>query len=210
MRGAVLKAVMQALKNINLKYRFAALFGIGAFLVSFLTGIISGIAAGTVIARSLVVLPLFAFFGFAVIYVIKRYVPEFYEFINGIQESAGREERNGPVENPEDAEIDREPDERETMADSGEELPEIGEAAVDSQEGAPGSADGTNPEGEFSELKGDDYPSIETITDGDLEAPIQHSKKQLGKHIIIEEQFIKYEPKIMAEAVRTMMSKDED
>lgn len=201
---------MQSLKKIDIEYRFTALFGLGAFIVSIFTGIVSGIGPATVFIRSFIILPLFAIFGFAIIFVIRKYVPEFYEFLNGLQKDHAQEERNGAVENPEDAEIDSEPERQRNAGAVSEDIPEIGDRAIDDVQGSKGGVDEKQQGELFSELKGEDFPSMESITDSELEKPFDSDKRKLGKHIIIDEHFVKYEPRIMAEAVRTMMSKDED
>jgi len=201
---------MQSLKKIDIEYRFTALFGLGAFIVSIFTGIVSGIGPATVFIRSFIILPLFAIFGFAIIFVIRKYVPEFYEFLNGLQKDHAQEERNGAVENPEDAEIDSEPERQRNAGAVSEDIPEIGDRAIDDVQASKGSVDEKQQGELFSELKGEDFPSMESITDSELEKPFDSDKRKLGKHIIIDEHFVKYEPRIMAEAVRTMMSKDED
>jgi len=201
---------MQSLKKIDIEYRFTALFGIGAFIVSIFTGIVSGIGPATVFIRSFIILPLFAIFGFAIIFVIRKYVPEFYEFLNGLQKNHAQEERNGAVENPEDAEIDSEPDRQRNAGSLSDDIPEIGDRAIEDVQRSKGGVDEKQQGELFSELKGEDFPSMESITDSELEKPFDSDKRKLGKHIIIDEHFVKYEPRIMAEAVRTMMSKDED
>ena len=51
--------------------------------------------------------------------------------------------------------------------------------------------------GQESDIVGDDHS-------GNTE------ESKMGKHILVEEKRVKYEPKIVAEAIRTMISRDND
>jgi hypothetical protein len=55
----------------------------------------------------------------------------------------------------------------------------------------------------FSEMRADDLPHVGG------EDSLDPSEGKLGRHIINTEDSMQYEPKLMAQAVRTMMSKDE-
>ena len=61
-----------------------------------------------------------------------------------------------------------------------------------------------------------DYRQLEiltesqTVNDSGLDSVLNTSGGKLGKHIIVENQLNSYEPKLMAQAIRTMMSKDKD
>lgn len=67
---------------------------------------------------------------------------------------------------------------------------------------------GEAPE-EFTETRESDYEHIETPVTSEMDASLNPSQGKLGKHIVVNEKFGKYEPKLMAQAVRTMMRKDE-
>lgn len=62
----------------------------------------------------------------------------------------------------------------------------------------------------FSEFTEKDYDRLQTISEPDLDSVAGTSAVKLGKHIIVENSLNKYEPKLMAQAIRTMMSKDKD
>jgi hypothetical protein len=62
----------------------------------------------------------------------------------------------------------------------------------------------------FSEFTEKDYDRLTTINDSGLDGALNTSGAKLGKHIIVENQLNSYEPKLMAQAIRTMMSKDKD
>ncbi|MCP4133264.1 MAG: hypothetical protein GY754_20010 [bacterium] len=173
------------LKSISLEFKASAIFGVAALVLSLLTGVISGVDAGTVAIRAIIITVVFAGIGFGAIMVMKNFVPEFYALFSGDQGSM---------------DIDEEPD----VAPPPEEPVPESDAA--------GSASDEAPSEEFSEFSGSDFPRVdgsEGAGAADLDAGASSGK--MGKHIVVkEEKFAKYEPKIMAEAVRTMMSKDED
>jgi len=62
----------------------------------------------------------------------------------------------------------------------------------------------------FSEFTEKDYDRLQTVKDIDFDGALNPSNGKLGKHIIVENQLNSYEPKLMALAIRTMMSKDKD
>ena len=62
----------------------------------------------------------------------------------------------------------------------------------------------------FSEFTAKDYDRLQTVNDSGLDSALSSSSGKLGKHIIVENQFNSYEPKLMAMAIKTMMSKDKD
>ncbi len=63
----------------------------------------------------------------------------------------------------------------------------------------------------FSEFTEKDYDRLQTVNDSGLDSALSSSDGKLGKHIIVNEnQFNSYEPKLMAMAIKTMMSKDKD
>ncbi len=65
-----------------------------------------------------------------------------------------------------------------------------------------------NPE--FTEFTEKDYDRLSTVNDSGVDEALNMPGAKLGKHIIVENQLNGYEPKIMAQAIRTMMSKDKD
>ena len=62
----------------------------------------------------------------------------------------------------------------------------------------------------FTEFTEKDYDRLQTVSDSSLDRTLSTSDGKLGKHIIVENQFNSYEPKLMAMAIKTMMSKDKD
>ena len=61
-------------------------------------------------------------------------------------------------------------------------------------------------EGNFTEFTENDYGRVHSTNDNASGT----AGGKLGKHIIVDSQLSGYEPKVMAEAIRTMMSKDQD
>jgi len=72
----------------------------------------------------------------------------------------------------------------------------------ESEEGMELAGDEAGGDESFSEMKTDDLPHL-SGSGFDL------SEGRLGKHILNTEEAMQYEPKLMAQAVRTMMTKDE-
>jgi len=62
----------------------------------------------------------------------------------------------------------------------------------------------------FSEFTEKDYDRLQSVNDSGLDSALSTSDGKLGKHIIVQNQFNSYEPKLMAMAIKTMMSKDKD
>ncbi|MCL2025947.1 MAG: hypothetical protein FWG92_03985 [Leptospirales bacterium] len=159
--------MIKILKGINPEYKVAAVFAFAAMFVSLLTGVISGVKFGAVLLRTFFSILFFAGLGFGVFFVVKKYVPEFFEL------------------NTEDdpANIDLQP------VEGGE--PEV-----------------------FTEFSGADFPNLNEAK-SDIEAPSGSAEAfsgnlDLGRHIVKENSDFPYEPEIMAQAVRTMMNKDDN
>ena len=71
---------------------------------------------------------------------------------------------------------------------------------------------GAEAEGDssFSEMNTDELPRVPSSSGGsDGDNPFNLSEGRLGKHLLNTDDTTKYEPKLMAQAVRTMMTKDE-
>lgn len=178
---------MQLLQNISLEYRIGLIFGGTALLFTLFIGIISGVRFDVIAIRLIIMAPVYTLIGAGIIMIIKKFVPEFYEVLN---RSSGRENSDTEIPGGRSADI------------------EGGSFSDESQDES--VADG----GEFSEMDTDEFPRLKTDETPDLENPLDNSPNvtggKLGRHIVATEKVAKYEPKVMAEAVRTMMSKDED
>ena len=160
-------------KEIDLKYRFSAVFGIIALLLSIIIGLFTGNDVGLVIIRSMIMTIAFVVIGYGVIFIVQKFVPEMLS-LEGSDE---------PVQ-VEDVQIDSEAVVPEINGDEVvEEMPDSGED--------------------------DSVPLVDSTLKKDY-FNIGEEEGKLGKHIIVDESKIKYEPKIMADAIRTMLKRDEE
>jgi hypothetical protein len=182
---------MDFLKNMGPEIRAAVAFALVAFVLSLLIGLISGIPVGTIFLRAAIMTPVFAAIGYGAVLVVRRFVPEIYEpVVHEKSEQKARDEQDA-------TDIDV------TVEDT----PEMPEAAA-SEGGEP--APDVDTSGAFSEISGEDIPSVTSGAnlDDSLETGTGGSDSNMGKHIVMAEN-MKYEPKLMAQAIRTMMNRDE-
>jgi hypothetical protein len=185
---------MQLLQNISLEYRIGLIFGVTALLFTLLIGIISGIQFDVIAIRLLIMAPVYALIGTGIVITIKKFVPEFYELFN---RSSGSDDSG--TENLETSDTDS-----------------VSDSIAEEEGGISGAGDeeAVPEESEFNEMNTDELPRVETGENTDLDTsldnPVDASQGKMGRHIVATEKVAKYEPKVMAEAVRTMMSKDED
>ncbi|MCX8122839.1 MAG: hypothetical protein N3F66_01585 [Spirochaetes bacterium] len=174
--------------GLSLEVRIAIIFGIIAFLISLLFGIIVGNKIGIVFTRVLFFTILYAGIGYASLLIIKRLVPEMYEILN---QSFGFSRKNISQEEN----ITVKPDESSNIKEGGVANQDYGAGTVSSE-----TQDTTYSEA-FTPLEAKDFTNLST----------KDSKpKKMGKHIVLDDKKIQYEPKIMAEAIRTMLKRDKD
>ena len=183
---------MISLNKINIEYKSTVLFGFTALFLSFLIGILAGIRWNIIILRSILLMAVFAAIGFGVCIILRKFVPEVYGFLTAIPVLGMEEE---PGEQP----VIETPGDMETSYAGGEERAETVPMA-DGVE-APLTDD-------FKELEKDGLTHYSTASGGG--SGVHTASGKLGKHILEKEKLAKYEPKIMAQAVRTMMSKDRE
>lgn len=176
---------MKFFKQMGIEQKYGAVFGSAAFILSFLTGLVSGVSFSITIIRSLIMAPVFFIVGYGTITVLKKYVPEIYEALA----AAGNKSSESGLEGQ--AEVNLSDIEPGTAAD---------------EDGVSGMEKGE----QFTEFTQKDFDRYKTTEDSGLDAAFNTSGGKMGKHIIVQEQFNSYEPKIMAQAIRTMMSKDKD
>jgi hypothetical protein len=170
------------------KIKVSAVFGIIALVLSLFLGIISGVPIITVLVRSVIMTLVFSGLGFAIIFIISKYVPEMNSVLSGKQSS-------------DEIDVDIDGDIQEEDVDIKTESDSEGPGAGDEASQQEGEKDDS-----FTELTSESFPNVTESVD-----PGSSDSSKLGKHIVkMEEGFNKFEPKLMAEAVRTMMSKDED
>jgi hypothetical protein len=70
--------------------------------------------------------------------------------------------------------------------------------------------EGETASSEFKELNNQSYERLTSVEDQGLNNELNVSEGKMGKHIIMQDEFNGYEPKLIAEAVRTMMGKDKE
>jgi len=188
--------ILDQFKELELKYKSSVIFGAAGLFLSVFTGLISGNSFSQLFIKSMIMSVSFLILGYGIIFIIQKFVPEMYEMLNSINSSVEIEggvevvKESAAEENTVAADI--------TQKDTGNE--EIGdeEAAGVSEPAAGESVD-----------KPDFVPvSEENITE--LTSNSGASGEKMGKHIIEEEKMAKYEPQIMAEAIRTMLKRDEE
>ena len=174
---------MSFLQNLSIEIKTCIAFGISALIFSLLIGIIYGIAISVVVIRMLIFLPVFGAIGYGTVFVLKKYIPEFFEMSNN-------------------AEVDIL--EKDIIED------DINSEKNDSDMEA-NQVDGANDSGDkFSEMTGEELPQMVSNNDLEHDSTLDAPVGKLGKHILKNDTIAKYEPKIMAEAIRTMMIRDDD
>lgn len=187
---------MISLKSLGIEYKAGSVIGLSALVLSLLIGLLSGNEFLYSVGRAFFFGVLFALMGFGGVLLLKKYVPEVLQIT---EIDAGMK----PVDTSENVEV---------VADS---------AAVSGTGGFVSSAPVNEPEkseetaGAVPGQKGGvsqfeplgEYYKKESASDA-LSSDDLGEAAKLGKHVLKEKK-IDFEPKIMASAIRTMMSKDQ-
>ena len=168
---------MLHVNELGIEVKSGVFFCATALILSIIAGFAGKVPGGMIFFRSLIIIPVFFGVGYGIIIIIKRFVPEIYEFISDIKSSKD--------------EIQQQDVNIESLSPDGEQPAE-------------------KPDQEFSEFTENDYDRLQTINDSGLDSSLNSSDGKLGKHVIVESEMSGYEPRIMAQASRTMMSKDKD
>jgi len=177
---------MLNLKNLNLEYKSTVLFGASALIMSLVTGVLMGIQWDTAVLRSFILAAVFAGIGFGACAVLKKHVPEVYAALVSLASRAGREASGSPAAAPdEDIKDDR---------------VHVESASVSSEPST------MKAEPAFKDM---DKEILDHYASSPSNAGVNTASGKLGKHVLQKEKLAKYEPQIMAKAVRTMMKKDE-
>ena len=183
---------MVSIGKINLEYLLTAIFGIIALVLSLITGLFAGVGFGTVAIRALIIMIMFAGIGFGVGIVLKKYVPELYSllitFFTG-SPAVEKTDEQAAASIKDEKEFAHEEAAAENEAGSVPDLPEAEETVA-----VP-----------FKEL---DKEVLAHYSTGSGDTGINTKEGKLGKHVLAKEKLVKYEPKVMAQAVRTMMSNE--
>ncbi|MBN1500414.1 MAG: hypothetical protein JW982_09665 [Spirochaetes bacterium] len=163
----------------------AVVFAGAAMLLSLAVGFISGNNITIIILRAVIFSIIFSVIGFGSVIVIKKYIPEFYNIVFSAEiEHSGTE---GNIDS-DSMQFENKSPNYESI-NSFENETSIEEDMPESDDYSGGSENASN----------DNYAD---------EALNNISGSKMGKHIL-EEKGMQFEPKLMAEAIRTMMSKDE-
>ena len=169
------------INEIKIEYKTGVIFGLTGLVLSVLTGFVTGVGGGDVFIRSILISFGFTCLGIGFMFIFKKYVPEIYNFFYSFKKSDS---------DIMDVETNSYTDKQE------EDVQEVKEESDD------------NPD--FNELGGEDLATISANgNDDSFSQSLNTSEGKLGKHVVTEDaSFTKYEPKLLAEAVRTMMKKD--
>jgi hypothetical protein len=182
---------MISLKSLKWEYKISSIFSVFALITSFLIGMITGNGIAVVLIRAILLSTLFAGIGFGIVYVIRKFVPELFEVI----ESKGAETSESAVV------------EEENIA-PGDVLAEAhGEESIENKANTEEEA-GAAAQLDFEPMGRSTIPQYETSHLDSAESG-EGRGSNLGRHFF-EKEGIKYEPKLVADAIRTMMQKDNE
>lgn len=188
-------------KTVKLEYRVGLIFGVVALFLSLLIGIAAGNPLTIGIVRAIIFAVVFSLIGAGSVVLIKKYVPDLFSLFTNEGETLRR------TEQPENVVIGDSPDSINQDAPEGNysgaraEDEGISKSGVDSEPSA-GSESQFEPLGDYYKRSAD-IESSSSVSEKNVP-----TMKKMGKHLL-KEKGIKYEPKIMAEAIRTLMSKDQ-
>ncbi len=200
---------MEKIKNLRSEYKAGALLGLTGLVLSLIIGLIFRVKMGTLIFRAIVVVIVFSLLGIGLAIILKRFVPEFYNLLSG----AGRNEETDPEGGKPDLSgekigasfektISSDIDEESVYNKGDEDISKVKPDKTDTV--------ATKDTGEFAELNEDNLTKYETVEDKTLESSLNISEGKMGKHILEKQKIARYEPKLMAQAIRTMMSRNQD
>jgi hypothetical protein len=174
-------------KNIGVEYLSGALFGLFALVLSLVIGFIAGNKISLIFFRTFLNTLIFSVIGTGCVFVVKKFVPEMYQVI-----SLSNDDENIEI-NTNDLAVKPDNNNRENITAN----PEMVSTSVNEQ----GNREDTELENEFNSL---DKPSS-----GNSSFDIKENDTDNISHDIKKDKSNRYEPKIAAQAIRTMMKKDE-
>ncbi|MBN2402535.1 MAG: hypothetical protein JXN64_09045 [Spirochaetes bacterium] len=181
---------MITLKNINIEYLAAMGFGLTGLVLSLFAGFFSGNSISVILFRAFITAIILSIVGFICLFIIKKFVPEIYQIINSIfnNESADINVDSSNEKSYEKAEGDN----LGNMSSDTAEFSEINENLA-------ANRTDTDLESQFNTI--DKIDSSSSLNADMTPGAVSHSGFKDNK--------IKYEPKIAAQAIRTMMKRDE-
>jgi len=184
-----MSSFLSQIKYLGIELKVTFLFGVTSLILSLLGGLLAGNGFGNALVTSLTMMLVFSALGYAIVFVLKRFVPEVFETLQSAQTveeipaAGGRFERN------------------------------IGDAGEDMREMQPEAA---SEETEFAGMDvpkrsgGIDFEPMDRAELKQFNSRAYVGEGRMGKHIVVDEKKIKYEPKVVAEAIRTMMKRDNE
>jgi hypothetical protein len=183
------------LKNINKEYLISTGFGFLGLILSLLAGIFSGNKLFIIFIRAITTVILFSILGYVCLFIIKKFVPEIYQIINSINNNEGSDVSIETSSDIIDEQGKNDNIENQDLVDL-----EAGGASITGATLAVNRED-AKLEREFNDVgkQPDDFSSINE----------DEKVSGINSHGVFKDNKIKYEPKIAAQAIRTMMKRDE-
>ncbi|HPB82209.1 MAG TPA: hypothetical protein PK200_09250 [Spirochaetota bacterium] len=171
-------------RELGLELKTALVFGTLSLILSLVIGIAAGNNFGNALVTSLVLMLVFTGIGYGIILVLRNFVPELLEVFN-VRPDVDHTGDAINLNTDQSPEVDGQ--------DS------YGEGLEGEDSGVPGDRAGDK---DFEPLDRNEMKQYSTGR--------ETSDTKIGKHIVVDQKKIKYEPKIVAEAIRTMMRRDND
>lgn len=178
---------MVTFESVKIEYKTGAVFGALALVLSIAVGLAAGNTVLYTFGRALFLGIVFACLGTGLTMLLRKYVPEVFTSSEGSAGSSAFDEGASGTDFGASAGI--------SAVDTSAPV----SSSFDASSGVSGGAEeqGFVPLGEY--VAGQQYGDEHLQTKGSV---------SVGRHIL-EEKGVKYEPKIIADAIRTMMSKDQ-
>ncbi len=174
---------MYKISEINIDIKITALFGFCALILSFLISMFAGNSILLTLLRTLIFTVIFSAIGYASLFVLKKYVPEVYEIFSSDYTAMSKESNDS--------------------VNMESETSDLKEEDIDySDNGVP----------EEKVVMDNESETLSDIDIKDSDATLQEIEPENNKLDFSEKKKdnFKYEPKIAAQAVRTMMNRDEN
>lgn len=182
---------MVILKNIKTEYLLSTGFGFAGLILSLLAGIFSGNKVSVIFFNAMITAIIFAILGYVCLFIIKKFVPEIYQIISSLNSNENISTDADILLNSVSKKIDNNDNVQKNSENSGT------DDILDSDKGLAGSD--AELESEFNTIgrQPDNYSSLDV------------NENNSGERNIFKGSKIKYEPQIAAQAIRTMMKRDE-
>ena len=183
---------MVSFESLKIEYKTGAALGLVALVLSSAVGLAAGNTALYTFGRALFLCIVFACLGTGLTMLLRKYVPEVFDASFGASSSF-----SGSGQSLTGSADGEGFDSSAGVSAASAPVSSSFDSAADGSTGA--GEPGFVPLGEYVEGQ-------QQYGDEHLQTP--HGSRSVGKHLL-EEKGMKYEPKIIAEAIRTMMSKDQ-